>query len=315
MSTSFSQKVFCSELTKLGNEPLAGSAWTGRQYVFISWSKKFWARKQYESQGFPTDLKVFLERIQKDKRIFTRLVHQHGNDRKGYSRVFIMPDGIEYRDVAIPDIESLLTRYFEGNPSDNYHPLKVEGTTLFCCTHGKRDRCCAKFGQAAVYELHRQAARKNIELDLWECTHINADRFAVNAIVFPQGYMYGGVRVGHIAELLDNLIEGHPFPPCFRGQLGLDTLEQITQAFGHAYRYENNVANAAIVIESIEQTSMEECKAYLRIENKQTKVPFLRFKLTLSRKEFVSYIDCNAVDANRKKLVSRWVVSESKLVD
>src|SRR5437763_10461186 len=205
MSKSPPSTSFCSELTKQGNEPLAGSAMTAERYIFISWSKKLWARKQYDSQGFPQSLTGYLQNLQKDQRIFTRLIHQHGEDRKGNSQIFVMPDCIEYRDVAVQDIELLLREYFEGKPSENYQLSTTNGTILFCCTHGKRDRCCAKFGQLTIYELRRLADVRKFNLDVWECTHINADRFAINAFVFPHGYMYGRVRVENARAIIDYL--------------------------------------------------------------------------------------------------------------
>ncbi len=314
MSNSSPPRFFCSEFTKQGNEPLAGSAMTAKRYIFISWSKKLWARKQYDSQGFPRSLTVYLQNLQKHQRIFTRLIHQHGADRKGYSRIFVMPDGIEYRDVAVQDIELVLREYFEGKPTGNYQLGKTDGTIVFCCTHGKRDRCCAKFGQLTIYELRRLADVRTFKLDVWECTHINADRFAVNAFVFPHGYMYGGIRVENLGEIIDYLIEGHPFPPCFRGQLGLSTLEQITQAFGHNYWYERGIRNADVLIESIDQVSVNRCKSSVVIKDKRSAEFYARFVLTLEKKDFITYMDCDGVDANRKKLVSRWVISDSTLV-
>jgi len=314
MSNSVPSTSFCSELAKQENEPLAGSAMTAEKYVFISWSKKLWARKQYDSQGFPQSLTVYLQNLQKDQRIFTRLIHQHGKDRKGYSQIFVMPDGIEYRDVAVQDIELLLREYFDGKPSENYQLGKTNGTILFCCTHGKRDRCCAKFGQLTIYELRRLAEARKFKLDVWECTHINADRFAVNAFVFPHGYMYGGIRVENAREIIDLLVEGYPFPPCFRGQLGLNTLEQVTQAFGHTYWYEQGIRNADVLVESVDQVSVEKCRSYVVIKDKQSEEFHARFALTLEKTDFVTYMDCDGVDANRKKLVSRWVISDSTLV-
>lgn len=303
--------AFCSELTKQGDEPLAGSAWTASRYIFISWSKNLWARNQYESQGFPPELKTYLESIQREKRIFTRLVHQNGNERKGHSRVFIFPDGFECKDVPIQDIESFLRAYLEDSLSEHLKLSAINRKILFCCTHGKRDRCCAKFGQAALYEFKRQAEEQNTVLDVWECTHINADRFAVNAVVFPDGYMYGGIRAGVIRELVDSLIQGYPFPPCFRGQLGKTSQEQVAMAFGHSYRYDNKIPNAKIIVEALDEVSAETQNCYVRIEDKDTRKLFARFFLNLVKKEFISRIDCDAVDANRQKSVTRWVVSES----
>src|SRR5688500_4259404 len=110
MSTNASLASFCSVLSLQGDEPLAGTAMTAQQYIFISWSKKWWAREQYDSVGFPQDLRSYLEKLRKDKHVFTRLIHQRYRQLKGHSQVLIMPDGIAYKDVPTPEIKSVLRR-------------------------------------------------------------------------------------------------------------------------------------------------------------------------------------------------------------
>jgi hypothetical protein len=305
---------YCSEITTNEGEPLAGSAWTAKQYIFISWSKKFWTRNQFDSQGFPPSLKVYLQTLQKERRIVTRLIHQHGNDRGGLSTLFVMPDGVEYRDVAIQDIEVLLRGHFNDIGVRDHQKYFQERTILFCCTHGKRDRCCAKFGQLTIYELQRLAKLRKLEIDVWECTHINADRFAVNAIVFPHGYMYGRIRVENVKNILDDLAAGYPFPPCFRGQVGLTPIEQIANAFGHSFRYESGIKNVEVVVESAYQKSDIEANASVVIRSRESPDEAVRFAVTMKMSNFLTYMDCDGVEANRKKSVSRWALSKSELI-
>jgi hypothetical protein len=297
-----------------GDEPLAGTAMSAQQYVFISWSKKLWARKQYDSHGFPQSLSIYLQNLQKEKRIFTRLIHQRNRELKDHSHIFIMPDGIAYEDVPIPEIENILQRYFEGKSDEKYQRTSTKGAYIFCCTHGKRDRCCAKFGQFVIYELKRIAEEKAFDLNVWECTHIGADRLAATAMVFPHGYMYGGMRVENISEIVEHLIKGYPYPPCFRGQLGLGSTEQTTQAFGHFYWFENKIENADVIVESVQQHSPDECKAYVIIKDKDSNDIHAKFALTLQKKDFLTYMDCDGVKENIIRRVSRWVISEASLV-
>ncbi len=287
---------------------------SAQQYIFISWSKKLWARKQYDSKDFPQSLSTCLQNLQKEKRIFTRLIHQRNRELKGRSQIFIMPDGIAYKDVPIPEIENVLQGYFEGKSDEKYQRNKTEGAYIFCCTHGKRDRCCAKFGQFIIYELKRIVEEKSLNLDIWECTHIGADRLAATAVVFPHGYMYGRMRVENISEIVEHLIKGYPYPPCFRGQIGLSSVEQTTQAFGHFYWFENNIENADVIVESLNQHSPDKCKTCVIIKDKDSSDIYAKFALTLQKKDFLTYMDCGGVKANIMKRVSRWVISESSLI-
>jgi hypothetical protein len=77
-----------------------------------------------------------------------------------------------------------------GVPLD--HPL------LVVCTHGKRDRCCAKNGRPLYDALRR-------EVDpgwVWQSTHVGGDRFAGNVVVLPHALYYGRVEPGDAAALL-----------------------------------------------------------------------------------------------------------------
>ncbi|PHM11850.1 sucrase ferredoxin [Nostoc sp. 'Peltigera malacea cyanobiont' DB3992] len=80
----------------------------------------------------------------------------------------------------------------ESNPRD-----------IFICTHGSRDKCCAKFGNP----FYRQA--KNIVKDLgmnnvriWQCTHFGGHRFAPTAIDFPEARYYARLDSESFSSIL-----------------------------------------------------------------------------------------------------------------
>jgi len=305
---------FCSVLSMEGDEPLAGTAMTASQYIFISWPKIFWARKQFDSELFPETLSKFLQDLQKEKRIFTRLAYRNANDSRKHSQIFIMPDGVTYRNVPFPDIEGVLRNYFSGIPDQEHQRTFTNGSYIFCCTHGKRDNCCAKFGQSVLYELERESVERGIDLQVWECTHIGADRFAAIAVVFPQCFMYGRLRADNIRHVMDYLTKGYPYPPCYRGRLGLDTIAQTAEAFGHFHWFQNGLENAAVTVDSAEQISPDISQAYVTISDKSSGRVYAKFALQLTKQLFPTYRDCDGVAAGELKKASRWVVSESRVI-
>lgn len=306
---------FCSVVSMAGNEPLAGSAMSAPQYIFISWPKVFWARKQFESEHFPPSLSKFLRTLEKEKGVSTRLVHQHGLDSRQRSEIFIMPDGVRYRDVPNDEIENVLRMHFGGGADGVHLRHAAKGLYMFCCTHGKRDNCCAKFGQSVVYELKRGAIERGIDLHVWECTHIGADRLSATAVVFPHNFMYGRMRVENVSDVLDYLEKGYPYPPCYRGQLGLSSIEQIAQAFGHTYWFERQIENSEVIVNFARGTSPDAAEASVTIVDRYFRVVHATFSLKLSKHEFQTYKNCDGVNANETRRVSRWVISESRLVE
>jgi bacterial/archaeal transporter family protein len=174
--------------------------------------------------------------------------------------------------------------------------------------------CCAKFGQSVLYELARVATERRMNLNVWECTHLGADRFAAIAVAFPQGYMYGRMRAENVPAIMEYLEKGYPYPPCYRGQLGLNSIEQTAQAFGHSYWFEQKIENVEVTVISAKQTSPEVSEAFVTISDKYTKAVHARFALELVKQEFHTSMDCDGVNANAIRRVSRWVVSESRLL-
>lgn len=69
---------------------------------------------------------------------------------------------------------------FDDLPDPSAEPL------LLVCTHGRKDVCCAIDGRvvAAVLDDALPGA-------VWETTHLGGDRFAGNAVLLPEGSMYG----------------------------------------------------------------------------------------------------------------------------
>jgi hypothetical protein len=69
---------------------------------------------------------------------------------------------------------------------------------LVVCTHGKRDRCCARYG-GPLYDALRAAAPPG---EVWQSTHVGGDRFAGNVVALPQGTFHGRVEPGDVPALL-----------------------------------------------------------------------------------------------------------------
>ena len=91
---------------------------------------------------------------------------------------------------------------------------KVDEPLFAVCTHGKRDRCCAKYGRPLYDALRDQADPEWV----WQCTHVGGDRFAGNLVCFPEGLYFGRVGLGDVAPLLDHYLAGRIYLDCYRGR-------------------------------------------------------------------------------------------------
>ena len=127
--------------------------------------------------------------------------------------------------------------------------------------------------------------------------------------------MYGRMRAENVPEILDYLEKGYPYPPCYRDQLGLGSIEQIAQAFGHSYWFEQKIENSEVIVNSVKETAPNAAEALVTIVDRYSRVAHATFALKLRKQEFHTYKDCDGVNANEMRRVSRWVVSESQLVE
>jgi hypothetical protein len=82
------------------------------------------------------------------------------------------------------------------------------------CTHGKHDRCCARYGRPLWEGISEQLD----ESSAWQCTHVGGDRFAGNLVALPHGVYYGRVDRDDVADVLDHHFSGRLALDRYRGR-------------------------------------------------------------------------------------------------
>ncbi len=97
--------------------------------------------------------------------------------------------------------------------AENYAAYRQADAPLFLvCTHGKRDKCCAKFGRP-VYEALSAVA----PAQTWESSHLGGHRYAAVTAVLPFGLYYGLLAPTAVSQLLAATQRHEIFPQHFRG--------------------------------------------------------------------------------------------------
>ncbi len=93
------------------------------------------------------------------------------------------------REVARPELVAAVNTAMRGDCGEGVadsHALR----DLLLCTHGTRDRCCAKLGGALYCELSGALPDRT---RLWRTSHTGGHRFAPTGISFPEGLMWAGL--------------------------------------------------------------------------------------------------------------------------
>ena len=96
--------------------------------------------------------------------------------------------------------------------------------TLFVCTNGKRDACCAVLGRPVAEALMTEG------LHAWECSHVGGHRFAPTALLLPFGSVHGRLTVESARDLLSQARDGRCDTTTLRGLSHLPSDEQVADA-------------------------------------------------------------------------------------
>jgi hypothetical protein len=208
--------MYCSQLSSEQQEPLAGTAPFAEHFFFITWPKTCWGDKALVNSkgGFPPHFREWLdENSEKYGKILTRLISSPEVTSSATVTIYAYPAQVQYVDVPREEIYAVLEAHLQGRMSEAYGKPIESPRQFFVCTHGRHDKCCAKFGQRVFQALSASAQQAHIPAEIWEATHLGGHRFAATLLEFPSGHMYGRVT----PEQAPSLLAGEVPPELYRG--------------------------------------------------------------------------------------------------
>jgi hypothetical protein len=213
----FSERPLCSEAAAARDEPLAATASRIRHWLLVEYGG-YWPYEPLDAAVFAGGLREHLEaqlaalpyarlllikRPHRDRRDRVRVVF--GSTPERGRRFFTLElDG--HPDLAELDFAAALG----GGPTLG-EPL--DEPLLLVCTHGKRDRCCARYGRALLLALDRAADPRWV----WGVSHIGGDRFAGNLVCLPEGLYFGRLGRKDVVPLLSQYLAGRIDLEHYRG--------------------------------------------------------------------------------------------------
>jgi hypothetical protein len=212
------RRPFCSAVSSGRGEPLAATASRVDHWLLLEYRGP-WRRDvlggSLLSPALKAHLREYLAELPHARLLLVRRPERRaergrriviGRSRPGDER-FVALDVEHPDDLLAVDLQAALAG--DGGPwARLVEPLFV------VCTHGKRDRCCAKEGRP-LYEALRRAAPR---AEVWQSTHVGGDRFAGNVVVLPQGLYFGRVRPADVEPLLASLRAGEIDLDRYRGR-------------------------------------------------------------------------------------------------
>lgn len=240
---------FCSVEGLRAGDPLAGTGTHAVSNLLISWPRPKWSRSLRLAHDMGEDLTQRIERLAASGRR-VNMIDQRGRSACNH-RIYLLPEG-RYFDVERSELADFLAAVESGSDLANWAGAPIRETLLLCCTHGKKDKCCAKFGYAAYRALAATVKDRRLHFDVWESSHLGGCRFSASVMVFPTMHKYGRVAPEHVLPLLEHEVEGVPYLPCYRGNSLLTQPQQCAEIAALAWLSERNVtASLSVEVESM----------------------------------------------------------------
>ena len=209
---------FCSVRSTEADEKTFGTASMGDAWLLLEYSQPWGAKAFSEStlseavksylsgvlEKVPRSRLLLIKQTRKVKEPFTLFVVR---SRESSSSI-IKFEFSEHEQLLDLDLASALAG---ASPSGS---TPWNGPLFLVCTHGKRDKCCAKFG-IPIYKTIKTLAG---ELSVWQCSHVGGDRFAANVVCFPDGIFYGHVTETNAKLIVEEYYDRRIVLTNFRGR-------------------------------------------------------------------------------------------------
>jgi hypothetical protein len=211
-------RALCAAVSSASAEPLAATASRIDNWILLEY-RGMWDRDVLGGSLLSDELKAHL-REQLHALAPSRLLFLKRPERRSYGRrhVYFGSSRVgeeRFYELEVDHLEDLRGFDFPAAlAASEPAGVPVDEPLLVVCTHGKRDRCCAKNGGPVYDALRRDTEPGRV----WQSTHVGGDRFAGNVVVFPQALYYGRVEPGDAGKLLAAHDEGRIDLERYRGR-------------------------------------------------------------------------------------------------
>jgi hypothetical protein len=203
---------FCAEVSLDNRESLSATASRVDHWILIEY-RGLWGHDALTASGLSAEVKARLSE-QRDARRNTKLLFLRRPHRRDHPSLAVFwgsstAAGPELYHAELEAYDELLGLDLTRPGAEPAgHPL------LIVCTHGKHDRCCARYGRPLYKALEEQAEDDWV----WQSSHVGGDRFAGNVVVLPEGLYFGRVDSEHAWSLFDEYLAGRIDLDRYRGR-------------------------------------------------------------------------------------------------
>ncbi|HEY0078984.1 MAG TPA: sucrase ferredoxin [Pyrinomonadaceae bacterium] len=295
---------YCSELSRGVAEKAYGTASVGDFWMLVEYPMP-WRPRAFQESTLSASVKSHLNRVLKSvprsrllfiKRERTppaRLTFFLVRCRE--SAPYVLSFKLEnYAQLLDIDLASVAAGRGDSGGTLEENPLYL------VCTHGKRDKCCAKFG----YPLYKSLKAER-DGSVWQSSHVGGDRFAANLICFPHGLFYAHVTEEAGRHIVSEYEQGRMTTAGYRGRACYSYPVQAAEFF----------VRTEAKLTAIEELRHLDCA---RVGDKSWRVRFSsaasqrihEARVTSRLAEFQNFITCQSSEEQR---VNEYVLDDYRV--
>ena len=201
---------YCSDLSRGVAEKTYGTASRGDLWLLVEYPYA-WSPKALQESSLAHVVKSYLQNFLQNNSRARLLFIKQGRLREGV-RFFVVRSREENPSIARFELERY-EQLLEINPLSPTGAKITDKPLYLVCTHGRRDKCCAKFG----YPLYK-SLKEQFGDSVWQSSHVGGDRFAANLVCFPHGLFYAHVTEDVAARIAAEYEMGRLVIENYRGR-------------------------------------------------------------------------------------------------
>lgn len=215
---------FCAQYSQDVGEPLAGTAAHLLSNLLLSWPIGDWMRTYHQAKTMTPAVSERISALVKAGRRVNLI--NRADQAAEVHRAYLMPECQAF-DVPRDELADFLDAVKQQSSLARWHSGAVNTRILLCCTHGVKDKCCAKFGNAGFKALDLASHAFPGEFEIWQSTHLGGCRLASSALMFPAMRKYGRIEPPKALALLQAERQDQPYLPHYRGDAALSPVQQV----------------------------------------------------------------------------------------
>jgi hypothetical protein len=296
---------FCSEHSRTLGEPLPGLGYVPSRIALLAWPKTHWGESAAEARGLTADLRRALELADESDTVRVQLVRGSKRDSsRGRVDLYLFPERRAWRSLDQEAAAKVISEVAAGRSpvADGSEPFA--DTLVLCCTDGKVDACCAKFGKATERAL-AAAAADYPGIRVWETAHVGGCRLAASCLVLPQRSLYSRVEPSHASAFVQAIASDRIYLPCYRGDPDLDEPDQVAHAAALGWAQRHGLPER-VRIERRDQPDADRLDVQVHVGDPVDSRSGRRLRISCRRQDFSIYSNCSKRRAGETYPFPRW---------